>query len=63
MLKRVVLPEPEGPMMEMYSPRAISRSMPFRAWTSTLPSLKLLVTLDTRTMLPDSGMARNRFQI
>ena len=56
MLKSVVLPEPEGPMMERYSPRAISRSTPFRAWTSILPSLNDLVTLMTRTTWLTSGM-------
>ncbi len=37
MLKNVVLPLPLGPMMLMYSPAWISREMPFRACTSTLP--------------------------
>ena len=32
-LNRVVLPEPDGPMMQTYSPRWISRSMPSRALT------------------------------
>jgi hypothetical protein len=32
---RVVLPQPEGPAMETYSPFLISRWIPDRAWVST----------------------------
>src|ERR1700733_14510619 len=35
MARRVDLPQPDGPEMEMYSPRWMSRSMPSRAWVST----------------------------
>jgi hypothetical protein len=41
---RVVLPQPEGPAMEMYSPFRISRWIPDRAWVSTSSVKKTLVT-------------------
>jgi len=37
MLKMVVLPDPDGPMMLTNSPRRISHVMPRRACVSTLP--------------------------
>jgi len=42
MLKRVLLPEPDGPMMERYSPGDLQGRRPSSAWTSILPSRKLL---------------------
>ena len=36
---RVDLPEPDGPTIATYSLRSMSRSMPFRASTSTRPVL------------------------
>src|SRR5579872_4491437 len=50
MLKSVDFPEPEGPMMEMYSPRNISRLTPCRAETLTLPRLYSLLTLRQTTV-------------
>src|SRR3990170_8165482 len=43
-LRRVVLPQPEGPMMATISPRWIVRLTPRRAWTSTLPVSYVLTT-------------------
>ena len=43
-LKRVDLPEPEGPMMERYSPWMMSRLMERRACTTSSPRWKILST-------------------
>src|SRR6185295_11007383 len=45
---RVVLPQPEGPAMEMYSPLWISMWMPDSAWVSTSSVRKTLVTPSRR---------------
>src|SRR4051794_34906855 len=37
MLKNVLLPDPLGPMIEMYSPRLIVMVTPFSAFTSVSP--------------------------
>src|SRR6056297_3130628 len=50
MLKSVDFPEPDGPMMDRYSPASMVRSTPLRAWTSILPMRKARVTPTTRTM-------------
>src|SRR3970282_94433 len=42
--RRVVLPQPEGPMMATISPRWIVRLTPRRARTSTLPVSYVLTT-------------------
>src|SRR5258706_1127231 len=44
MESRVVLPQPEGPAMETYSPLRISMWMPESAWVSTSSVMKTLVT-------------------
>jgi len=36
-LKKVDLPEPDGPMIEMNSPRRMSRSMPLSAQSTSSP--------------------------
>src|SRR6185436_2220638 len=41
---RVVLPQPDGPAIETYSPFLISRWIPERAWVSTSSVRKTLVT-------------------
>ena len=51
MLNKVVFPDPDGPMMEIYSPVFISRSIPLSTCTTVLPRLKSFVTLETRTIL------------
>src|SRR5215213_8804635 len=45
---RVVLPQPEGPAIETYSPLRISMWMPDRAWVSTSSVMKTLVTPSRR---------------
>src|ERR1700731_1654043 len=57
MLKRVDLPEPEEPTTAMNSPLATWRSTPRRAWTSTSPTRKVLVSCWTLMMGELTGEA------
>jgi hypothetical protein len=56
-LNRVLFPDPEGPMMERYSPAWICRSTPRSASTLCFLSLKTLVTPETLPILWDFDMA------
>ena len=51
----VVLPQPEGPAIETYSPLRISMWMPDSAWVSTSSVMKTLVTPSRR--ISGSGVA------
>ena len=53
MLNSVDLPEPDGPMMERYSPALMAKSTPLSASTRLLPILKTLVTSVSLTTLWD----------
>src|SRR5438874_7657558 len=50
MLKRVDLPEPEGPIKEMYSPRRMSRLTSFSAWRVSWPIVYSLIRFFVRTI-------------
>src|SRR4030067_713715 len=50
-LRRVVLPEPLGPMKATNSPLSTSRFKPWRTWISSLPRWYFLSRLRTRTRL------------
>src|SRR5438105_1765922 len=49
MLNSVLLPEPLGPMIEMYSLRLMEMETPFSAWTSVSPILYERLTSMVRT--------------
>src|SRR5438034_10533471 len=50
MLKRVDLPEPDGPIREMYSPRRMSRLTPLSACSTSWPITYSLTRSFVRTM-------------
>src|SRR3954447_13918750 len=50
MLNSVLLPEPLGPMIEMYSPRLMEMETPFSACTISLPIVYWRFTLSVRTV-------------
>jgi hypothetical protein len=52
MLKKVVLPEPDGPMMDKYSPRRTSSVTPRSACVSESPMVKTLRTSTARMTQP-----------
>src|ERR1700685_2259896 len=56
MLKRVDLPDPDGPTAERNSPRRTFRSTPRNACTSTAPARKVLVNPRMTMMESDAGL-------
>src|SRR5579883_1599388 len=55
-LKSVLLPDPDGPMMEIYSPRLISTLTPFNARRVSCPILKSFITSFVRTIYSVTGI-------
>src|SRR3954453_9856522 len=57
MLKKVLLPDPLGPMIEMYSPRLMVTVTPLSAFTSVSPILYERFTSIVRTVYSESAVA------
>src|SRR5918999_3763165 len=62
-LRRVVFPQPEGPMTATISPRAIERSTPRRAWTRPPPAAYSFSTPRASTMTLSAPSSRVNFSL
>src|SRR5206468_9261215 len=56
-LRRVVLPQPEGPMIATISPFRMSTFRPRRAWTSTPPLSYVFTSLRAMTIRSSTRVA------
>ena len=58
---RVVLPEPDSPMMATYSPSCTEKDTPFRAWTRLPPNRVVYVFLTSLTCKISISYLRSSF--